>query len=365
MPDSDSDSLGCEAVGSSPKRATLFAMQYSTLTRTTRMAVLLCGLAAPFAAFAYSDVPQSDPAFAATEFLRTQGIMQGYSDGTFRLKQVVTRAEVLKVIIAPRATPEALAALKTTAYTDVPAGSWFLPYVEGGRVLQVIQQPETSPKFRPADPVKHAEFFKMFFLAEKVDVGGTWNDIQLPLSTDVKPSDWYYPFMRYALGSSIIIVDPSGSLAPAKNLTRGELAQYIYRYAMFKAGKRTQALLKESEDDIVNLMRLVDAKQIDAAEQASNRASLAARGALMSKPDAPIVKGAVKVSEGFGFIIRGYRAGTEGRLDDAIALAGNAWQSAQKAKDFDASLADVSNKMQAIAKSIADSARAAKAQPAK
>ena len=55
----------------------------------------------------------------------------------------------------------------------------------------------------------------------------------------------------------------------------------------------------------------------------------------------------------------------EGRLDDSINAAKDAYNSAEKAKSFSASLAMVVEQMEKIAKTMADQARTLKTQPAK
>lgn len=113
---------------------------------------------------------------------------------------------------------------------------------------------------------------------------------------------------------------------------------------------------------MINVLQQLEASTLPQAEYASARASLAAKGALASKPDATVVKGAVKITEGFAALVQAYKAGVSGQLDEVIRLAGEAWQLGEKAKEFDPSLATLATQMQAIAKSMADEARALQSQ---
>lgn len=328
----------------------------------TVLSLLLTGVAPVASAqeSPFSDLPATHSAYAAVMYLREKGVLQGYPDGTFKPDKVVTRAEAVKMITAPKGID--LTSFTTSPFTDVPAGSWFLPYVEIARTkLGIVQGPPTATAFRPADPVKRSEFLKLFLAGNGLDYQGAWKDITSPLATDTASADWYYPYMRFAVGSSLIQVDTVGSLMAGTQLTRGQVALIMYRWAMFEQGRRTQALLSEAESEILNVLSMIEAKELDRAGEASNRSILAARGALVSKPDSGVVKGAVKVSEGFGSITSAYKAGMEQRFDDAITLAGQAWQSGEKAKEFAPELAEVVTQMQTVAKTVADSARAAKA----
>jgi hypothetical protein len=140
----------------------------------------------------------------------------------------------------------------------------------------------------------------MLLKSKGIDAASTYSEFKLPLATDVSnTSDWSYPFIRYALASTMTAVGKEGLLNPAGELTRASMALLYYRLDMYLAGKRTQAGLSQTETDITNVLQMLDAKSTEQAEYAAARAVLSARGALALKPDEPLVKGAVKISEGF------------------------------------------------------------------
>jgi DNA-binding LacI/PurR family transcriptional regulator len=159
-------------------------------------------------------------------------------------------------------------------------------------------------------------------------------------------------------------VTKEGTLSPSVEITRGQMAFFYYRLDMYTAGRRTQALLSQAETDIGNVLQMLDQKNLKEAEYASARAVIAARGALASKPNEPIVKGAMKISEGFQSLVKAYKAGVQGDLDGAIANSKDAYNSAEKAKSFSPTLSTIATQMQAIGKSMADEARKLKTQPA-
>ena len=47
---------------------------------------------------AFSDVKEGNSHYVAIEYLRTNGIIQGYEDGTFKPEQTVNRAEAVKML---------------------------------------------------------------------------------------------------------------------------------------------------------------------------------------------------------------------------------------------------------------------------
>lgn len=309
----------------------------------------------------FTDVPPKHPAYAAVEYLKARAIVGGYADGSFKPDAVVNRAESLKLILSPVVPSASLALYTKSPFTDVPAGSWFLPYVEAGRtVTGVVAGPPEKTAFRPQDPVNLGEFLKLFLLTQRVDAAGAYGELKAPLSSDVKPTDWYFPFVRYGVSSSMILVNEDGTFGAAAKLTRGEIAVMMHRYFMYQEKRRTQSLLSEAESEIINVASMIEKEDAEQAEFAAARATVAARGALAKEPEQPLVKGAVKTAEGFSQLAQAFRAGKEGRLDDTIALAGQAWATAEKVRGFSPSLDGIAGQMQSLAKKMADSARQTK-----
>jgi len=311
----------------------------------------------------FTDVPSNHPAYGAVEYLKSMGMIGGYEDGTFRPDRIVNRAEALKLILAPLLPADGLKIYAHSAFDDVPDGSWYLPYVEAARTtLSIVEGPPGKPSFFPAHSVAKAEFLKMYFLAERVNVQGDYGELTAALSSDVPSDAWFFPSMRSALATSMVIVDKQGMLHPEAELTRGDIAQMLYRSLMYAQHRRTQSLLSEAEGEITNVVSMIDANSVEQASFAAARSTLAARGALTSDPNEPLVKAAVKTAEGFRDIVEAYRAGREKRYDDAIRLAGNAWNTASKVRELSPGLDQIATEMQTLAKKMADSARALKAQ---
>lgn len=323
----------------------------------------------------FTDVPEDHYAFAAVEFLKANNIVQGYQNGNgtfaYRPDERVNRAAAVKIIVAPLVQAEMLAQITGTGYKDVRGvADWAAPYLEVARgPLAIIDGPPKTETFRPNDPVKKAEFLKMLELAYKnvqdnpVDPITMFGEVRVPLASDVmNPDEWFYPYMRYALASSMTQTDTQGKLNPGKELTRGEVAVLLYRFLMYREGLRKQALLSMAETEILNILKLLDENGIDEANYASNRGYLATRGALASKhseEEDGLIKGAVKTSEGFVSLVDAYEEGVKGNLQGVVDSASNAWHLAEKAREFAPGLDSIASQMQQIAKQMADQARAA------
>lgn len=307
---------------------------------------------------AFADVPPESDVFPAVEYLQSIGMIKGYADGTFHPERKVNRAEAVKIIITPKVTADALALLTTTVFQDIPADAWYLPAVEAARqTLQIIEGPPNKMAFNGERTVIQAEFLKMLLLAYKADPNA-YGEIKLPLAEDVTNADeWYYPFHRYAIAASMLMAGEEDRLFPARELTRGDVALLFYRFLMYRENRRTQALLSETESEIARTLSSLDANNIVGAEHASARALLAARGAQTNRPDTPIVRGALRITQAFRALVRAYRAGLNKDFEAVISLSKEAWTFADQAAVAHAELLSIVEQIKQSAGAMAENAR--------
>lgn len=310
----------------------------------------------------FSDVPRSSTAFEAITYLHAQGMLKGYADGTFRPAQEVDRAAAVKMILAGRVTDEQAAALPHPGFSDIPADAWYRGYAAKAVELHIIDGPSKVSTFNGSRPVVLAEFLKVLLLAQGMNPL-SYSEIQSPLTTDVSDAQaWFYPFMRLSLATGLVQIDTRGQLRPDRKLTRGDVALLVYHLLMYKENRRTQALLSVAETELSgNLLNQLNPQGLPLARMSSTRALLAVRGALASRPDNPMVKGAVKITEGFGNLVSAYEAGLSGRPDEAIALAGQAYHLAEQAVKFSPELRTIATNMETIAHRMGEEGRAMKA----
>ncbi len=306
----------------------------------------------------FTDISADSPLAPAVLYLKEKGMVQ--SAPLFKPNDKLNRAQAAKILAVPLKSADALATITTTSFTDVPAGSWYLPFAEAARTLGIVDSVE---KFNPTGALTKAAFTKMLLSSKKIDYKTSFSDLTGPLSSDVSDaSQWYFPVLRYALASSMTSISKDGNLSPGRELTRGDMALLAYRLDMYLAGRRTQALLSQGETEIGNVLAMIEAKSADQAELAGNRAVVTVRGALSAKPNEPIVKAATKVAEGYKHLALGFKAGNSGNLDACIDHAKQVYELADKAKEFNPDLAFITDKMQQSAKEMADAARKAKGQ---
>lgn len=117
-----------------------------------------------FAAPVYNDVVETAPYAQAVQELSALDIVSGYEDGTFRPDNLVTRAEITKMIVsALNETNSAVAAAGSTKFTDATR-HWATGYINQGIVSGFING-YNDVEFGPDDNVTFIQAQKMLVAA--------------------------------------------------------------------------------------------------------------------------------------------------------------------------------------------------------
>lgn len=171
----------------------------------------------PTAAAPFPDVDPSRESYDAILSLRERGIINGYSDGTFRPDIGINRAEFIKILVAGYRSGGMRN--EGNCFTDVRE-EWFAPYVcEAKRLEWISGYPDGA--FRPEQRVNRAEAMKILVGA----FGGALNTLAKETPPDVRSGTWFYAYV--AAGVEIGIVDPNTFMRPKLDLTREMAAMWI------------------------------------------------------------------------------------------------------------------------------------------
>jgi len=156
----------------------------------------------------FQDLPSAHPNFDAVTYVQSEGIVEGYEDGTFRPDSKINRAEFTKIVMES-AYPDSSSG--EGCFSDV-ADEWFAKYVCDAKLKAIINgYPDGT--FKPAQNISFVEAAKIIVLAYQVEVTA---DAEL----------WYRPFVEY-MGENKAI--PFSIDRLEHELTRGEMAEMIFR----------------------------------------------------------------------------------------------------------------------------------------
>ncbi len=179
----------------------------------TIFAVFLLQLSAPTGASAatFPDMERSWYRYReAVSYLQERGVIDGYPDGTFKPKQTINRAELLKIVFKGKSD---VVPVLRRCFSDVNPDAWFAPYVCAAKTRGIIQgYPDGT--FKPDTAVNFAEAIKMVLSAYGEDVSEGTGEA------------WYLP---YAEKLESLEVLPQHSYVPWQPLNRERAADLLWR----------------------------------------------------------------------------------------------------------------------------------------
>jgi hypothetical protein len=176
---------------------------------------------------AFTDVPYSAYFGEAIKYLKDNGIVQGYEDGTFGILKGINRAEFVKILEESKGhydygdtEAELDSCTLATSFSDVPKTEWFYKYVCLA-VKQGLVSGYPDGTFRPADNINFAEAAKilaMKFLVPTFNYAGYTGNT------------WYEPYVNALQEYKAI---PLSVDEPERIITLGEMAEMIWRLTRF------------------------------------------------------------------------------------------------------------------------------------
>lgn len=176
----------------------------------------------------FSDVDSDSPYYDALKYLKDNGIVSGYPDGSFKPDKTINRAEFVKIVSGSIATEKELnncsahyanqADYMLTLFTDVTfamvggnAPEWYFDYVCIGKLNGFIGgYPDGS--FRPANEINFVEAAKIVVEASVIETAAS--------------DPWYARYVNLLADRGAI---PTSITAFDQKITRGQMAEIMYR----------------------------------------------------------------------------------------------------------------------------------------
>lgn len=163
----------------------------------------------------FSDVRSGHSQYDAIVYVKGQGIIRGYPDGTFRASATINRAEFVKMLVEFMYSDTEIGSCSSKDIRmpwDISWNEWYAPYVCVAVDHGIIEgYPDGS--FRPAATINVAESAKIFVKT-------------LGLSTSQSmDGEWYAPYMDSLEAKGAV----SSTLSPSHLLTRGEMAEILWK----------------------------------------------------------------------------------------------------------------------------------------
>ncbi|MBI5753634.1 S-layer homology domain-containing protein [Candidatus Peregrinibacteria bacterium] len=236
------------------------------LATTLLIPIFLSTNLSTVSADSFTDVREGNAYFVAISHLKEKNIIEGYEDGSFKPNKEINRAEALKMLTLasgvfkdPPVKPSTAdakapcragcaadakapcragcAADAKAPFTDTPLKAWYTPYLVAAKDQKIIDGYKDG-SFKPDVTINLAEALKMYF--ESVN---TINKDQINFANgldvnfkDTAPDAWYSKYTSYAGVHEIIDISDENTINPTQKMTRGYLAEIIYRTMQNKEG---------------------------------------------------------------------------------------------------------------------------------
>lgn len=180
----------------------------------------------------FTDVEETNRYRTAIEFLYDEGIVQGYDDGTFRPYDSINRAEALKLVLMSFETLESTSGeneTETISFNDVPEDAWHYSYIQQATEKGITKGYDDG-NFYPERSINRVEALKLVIKSAGIfDEPYVHPTLDADPANDVPKDSWFADYVDYALDNGITYLDAEGNLNPDTTITRGEMADLIYR----------------------------------------------------------------------------------------------------------------------------------------
>ncbi|NLL70915.1 MAG: S-layer homology domain-containing protein [Epulopiscium sp.] len=150
--------------------------------------------------------------------LATLQLLKGYEDGSLRLDQNINRAEMTVLLLRVLGHEESIViGAEKQQFQDVSSSYWGKPWIQKAAQLQLIQG-YPGRTFRPVQPISYAETIALMVrvLKREEQLEGEW------------------PINYMNRGKELGIVSPTLKKGPNEVLTRGEVAEIVWKTLLVK-----------------------------------------------------------------------------------------------------------------------------------
>jgi hypothetical protein len=166
----------------------------------------------------FSDVPPDHTFYSYVQCLACRGILGGYTDGTFRPGNDVTRGQLAKIVSNAAGFNEVVSG---QTFSDVAPDSTFYVYIERMSARGIIGG-YTDGTFRPYNNATRGQIAKI-----AANAAGFNEPVSGQTFSDVAPGSTFYDYIERMAARGIIGGYNDGTFRPYNNATRGQTAKIV------------------------------------------------------------------------------------------------------------------------------------------
>lgn len=213
------------------RQAKMFTAALATVVATSGVAAVAPGtVKAETPSFSdVRDIP-SHHFYEAVMKYTAAGMISGYSDGTFKPGQNITRQDAAKLLamVLDLDTEN----ISDPGFSDVSRTSPYYSYIAALVEEGIISGYEDNT-FKPNDSLTRAQMAKIIVLGFDLE---EMSSVSLPFS-DINDRQWHMEFVRSLYGHEITTGTTPTTFSPNALVTRGQMASFVFRSEEFAVPK--------------------------------------------------------------------------------------------------------------------------------
>lgn len=176
-------------------------------------------------ATSFPDVGPGHPFAEPIEWVASQGIAEGYTDGTFRPLSPVSRQAMAAFLYRAAGEPDFDPPAEAT-FSDVAVGSQFYLHVEWLVALEIADGYDDGT-FKPTNPVSRQA---MAAFLQRAEGGSPFTPPSEPTFFDVPASNEFYTAIEWAYAMEIAEGYNDGGFHPSSAVSRQAMAAFLLRW---------------------------------------------------------------------------------------------------------------------------------------
>ncbi len=178
------------------------------------------------AASSFSDVPKGAWYAPYVQYAYENGLMNGTGNGEFSPEATTTRAMVVTILYRISGSPDT----DVYQFGDVPQGKWYSDAISWAANNSIVNGTGNG-NFSPNNPVTREQLVTILYRyaeSKGYDVSASADLSGYPDADQVQ--DYAQPAMAWAVAENIIQGMEDGTLKPAGNASRAQIATILMRF---------------------------------------------------------------------------------------------------------------------------------------
>lgn len=203
-----------------------------------RVIIILTLISQTSLAAAFSDISNNNKYATAINYLASQGIINGYPDGSFKPDNNVSRVEFLKILLESSSI-NSNDTQTQTGFSDIDENAWYAKYVRKAKQENWVQG-YADNTFKPDQNINKVEALKII---AKVQNWQTKLSLTSAPFMDTSVSAWYSIYIDYAKSHNFL-EEAGNFFIPDAYFTRAQVSEILFR--IFLTGQKQATVFSKS-----------------------------------------------------------------------------------------------------------------------